>query len=211
MTEPAVVFDLGMVLCPPQGLFSGLAELLGTTAEAVEQGFWGPHRHRYDEGCSDLEYWQAACPLIPGAQEVDLEQLLPSLIQVDVASWSTPRPAARALLQRLRQAGVTTAILSNAPTCFAQTAPDFDWYPLIGTWFFSGPMGIAKPAPQIYQRVEDGLGRTGEQLWFIDDKQVNIDAAADRGWHTHLWVDDADTEAWLMGEAISAAASPGSR
>jgi len=92
MTEPAVVFDLGMVLCPPQGLFSGLAELLGTTAEAVEQGFWGPHRHRYDEGCSDLEYWQAACPLIPGAQEVDLEQLLPSLIQVDVASWSTPRP-----------------------------------------------------------------------------------------------------------------------
>ncbi len=202
MSGPVVVFDLGVVLCSPTDLFPALASLLGTTAEAVEQGFWGPHRHRYDEGCSDLDFWRAAYPLIAGAAEVDLEALLPELVAVDMAAWRTPRPEARALLERLRQAGVETAVLSNAPTAFALTAPSFDWYDLVGTWFFSGPMGLAKPDPAIYQQAESGLGRAGEQLWFVDDKQVNIDTATVRGWHTHLWVDDSDTEAWLVAEGF---------
>ncbi len=202
MTERVVVFDLGMVLCSPNRLFEGLGDLLGTGPDAIEKAFWGDHRHSYDEGIDDVEFWRQAYPLVEGAREVDLEQLVPELVAIDIAGWKTPRPGSRRIMERLKEEGVETAVLSNAPRSFADAAPTFDWYDLIGTWFFSGQLKVAKPDPGIYQKVEEGLGRTGDQLWFVDDKQVNIDAALARGWNAHLWVDDADTEAWLVREGF---------
>ena len=46
--------------------------------------------------------------------------------------------------------------------------------------------------------MEQGLDAAPGSLWFIDDRQVNVDAAASRGWHAHLWVDDQDTRNWLV-------------
>ncbi len=202
MNTAVVVFDLGMVLSTPMGLYEGIGRLLGVSPAEAEAGFWGPHRHAYDEGISDREFWERALPLIPAAQVEDLEALLPELIDVDVTSWRTPRPASRAILHRLHEGGVTTAVLSNAPRVFAQAAPGFDWRSLVDHWFFSAEIGIAKPDAGIYSAVETALDRRPDQLWFIDDKQVNVDAAAARGWHSHLWVDDADTAAWLTAEGF---------
>ena len=58
---------------------------------------------------------------------------------------------------------------SNAPRAFAGVASDFDWYDLIGTWFFSGAIGVAKPAPEIYAAVEAATGLAPERLLFVDD------------------------------------------
>ncbi len=200
MSRRVVVFDLGMVLSTPAGLYDDLARVLQVTSAQVEQVFWR-HRHPYDEGLGDREYWARTVAELGTGAELD-DATLAELVAVDVGAWRSPRPEARRILADLRTAGVETAILSNAPSSFAAAAPDFDWHDQIGTWFFSGPLGMAKPAAAIYETVERDLHAAPADLWFVDDKQVNVDAATARGWHAHLWVDDADTRAWLTAEGF---------
>jgi putative hydrolase of the HAD superfamily len=42
-------------------------------------------------------------------------------------------------------------------------------------------LGLRKPAPAIYKRAIDILGRPAERILFIDDRQGNVDAAAAAG------------------------------
>lgn len=197
-----MVFDLGMVLASPTGLYERLAGLLGASPEAVERGFWGPHRIAYDQGGSDREFWVAAVALIEGAQVGDLDALLPELVAADVDGWKQIRPAARAILTDLAAAGVPRYVLSNAPAAFAAAAAGFDWFELIDTFYFSGVLAVAKPDAASYAAVEQGTGAAASDLWFVDDKLANVDAARARGWHAHLWRDDADTRSWLAGEGF---------
>ena len=53
--------------------------------------------------------------------------------------------------------------------------------------FVSAWLGLAKPDPAIYAAVEAGTGLTGADLLFTDDRPENIEAAAMRGWNTHLF------------------------
>ena len=202
MNQRVAIFDLGMVLSTPTGLFDGLAARLGTTPAAVEKGFWGPHRHAYDEGSTDRAYWEKALALIDGHQVTDLDAILPQLVTTDTGGWQRIRPGAQSILEELNAAGTRVFVLSNAPTSFAETSPGFDWTHLVERYFFSGPMAVAKPSPEIYARVEGALGLPGDALWFVDDKVENVTTATNRGWHAHLWVDDADTRAWLIAEGF---------
>jgi putative hydrolase of the HAD superfamily len=202
VNERIAIFDLGMVLSTPTGLYEGLATLLGSTPAAVEKGFWGAHRHSYDEGISDRAYWEIALPLIEGHTVDDLDAILPELVTTDTGGWRKIREGAQAILEELNDVGTRVFVLSNAPRSFADTAPTFDWAHLVERYFFSGLLGVAKPSPEIYARVEQSLGLSGESLWFVDDKIENVTTASNRGWHAHLWVDDADTRAWLTTEGF---------
>lgn len=51
----------------------------------------------------------------------------------------------------------------------------------------SGHMKLVKPDPAIYEALEDTCGVAPEALLFTDDRAENIDAAAKRGWQTHLF------------------------
>jgi putative hydrolase of the HAD superfamily len=202
VNERVAIFDLGMVLSTPTGLYDGLATLLGSTPAAVEKGFWGPHRHSYDEGISDRAYWEHALALIEGHQVTDLDAILPQLVTTDTGGWRKIRDDAHAILEELNVARTRVFVLSNAPRSFAQTAPTFDWAHLVERYFFSGLMGVAKPSAEIYARVEEALGLPAEALWFVDDKIENVTTASNRGWHAHLWIDDADTRGWLVSEGF---------
>jgi putative hydrolase of the HAD superfamily len=202
VTPRAAIFDLGMVLSTPTGLYEGLADLLGTTPAAVQKGFWGPHRHSYDEGIPDRAYWERALPLIEGHRVADLDAILPELVTTDTGGWQEIRSGARDILEDLNERGTEVFVLSNAPRSFAEAAARFRWAHLVERFFFSGLLGVAKPSPEIYVRVEEELGLPGEALWFVDDKPENVATASERGWHAHLWVDDDDTRAWLVREGF---------
>mmetsp|Transcript_26984 Transcript_26984/g.48934 ORF Transcript_26984/g.48934 Transcript_26984/m.48934 type:complete len:207 (-) Transcript_26984:3060-3680(-) len=51
--------------------------------------------------------------------------------------------------------------------------------------FISGHLAMMKPAPAIYQKLEDVSGLSGADLIFTDDRAENIAAARARGWHAH--------------------------
>lgn len=63
-------------------------------------------------------------------------------------------------------------------------------YPFLSAFdrdFISGHMGVIKPDVRIYEMLEEGSGLKGADLLFTDDRAENIDAAAARGWQTHLF------------------------
>ena len=46
--------------------------------------------------------------------------------------------------------------------------------------------------------VEADCGLSGNQLFFTDDRADNIEAAASRGWQTHLFTDPTSLRAALI-------------
>ena len=202
MTTRVAIFDLGMVLATPVGLYEPVAELLGTTPEAVMNGFWGPHRHAYDEGGSDRAFWEAALPLIPDARPIDLDTLLPALVDADTNGWRSIRPGAREILAELNGLDVPVHVLSNAPRHFAESSATFDWRHLVDTFFFSGLLGVAKPDPAIYALAEQRFGLPGSAMLFVDDNADNIASARDCGWHVHHFTDSALLRADLAARGL---------
>lgn len=53
--------------------------------------------------------------------------------------------------------------------------------------FISGHLGVTKPDPAIYRKLEEGSGLRGPALLFADDRPDNIAAAEKFGWQTHLF------------------------
>ncbi len=92
------------------------------------------------------------------------------------------------LLRALRARSVPVFALSNFGLEPFQMARGV--YPFLEEFdrlFLSGAMGVTKPAPRIYRMLEDECGLPPATLLFADDRAENIDAAAARGWQTHLF------------------------
>jgi 2-haloacid dehalogenase len=68
--------------------------------------------------------------------------------------------------------------------------------------FISGHLRCMKPDPAIYAHLELDTGVSPGGLLFADDKQENLDAAAARGWQTHLFTSPAGFEKRLIAEGL---------
>lgn len=192
--SPVIVFDLGGVLVSPTDQVAQLASALGVGEAEAYDHYWG--RKAYDAGCVERDYWG------PIFERFDVElsdERAEELGWADARAWSRIRPEARSILRDLHAAGVHTAVLSNAPVKMHAVLEECDWRSLYRELFVSGVMGVAKPDRAIYDRVAEGLGVEPGRIWFIDDRQANVDAAVDAGWHAQLWTSDADTRTWLQG------------
>ncbi|MEP0713573.1 HAD family phosphatase [Algoriphagus sp.] len=49
--------------------------------------------------------------------------------------------------------------------------------PLVDWLFLSHEMGLAKPSPEIYEKMLGDLGTTGDRVIFFDDLQANVEGA----------------------------------
>jgi 2-haloacid dehalogenase len=91
-----------------------------------------------------------------------------------------------AMLRQLRSKGVPVMALSNfGIESFAYAQTQFDFLNEFDSYFVSGRMGVTKPDPDIYARVEADCGFAPKTLFFTDDRAENITAAQARGWCTH--------------------------
>ena len=177
MALRAVVFDYGMVLTgqPDQQAHDAMVRITGLPPEQFEPLYWAD-RHAYDEGkLNGLSFWQKF------ASDANLN-LTPSQINElnahDARMWTTQNPAMLAWHRQLRQAGIRTAILSNmGDTVLASIEREFAWIHDFDVLVWSYQHNMAKPAPEIYHLVLRQLDLKAEETLFIDDKQVNIDAA----------------------------------
>ena len=107
------------------------------------------------------------------------------------------------ILRRLRKQGTPVFALSNfgiETFAFAETI-----YPELAEFdrrFISGHMGVTKPARLIYEMVEETSGLTGAQLFFVDDRQENIETALNLGWRGHVFTSPEDLENTLTEHGI---------
>jgi putative hydrolase of the HAD superfamily len=173
----AVVFDYGMVLTgEPNG--AARAELLritGLSQDRFELLYW-TDRHAYDEGkLTGLAFWEKL--LKDG--ELNLDAGAAEQLNLwDARMWTTVNPVMLGWQLELKRRGILTAILSNmGDNVHANMQLEFDWLPRFDALVWSYQLGMAKPAPAIYLHVLKELGTRPDETLFLDDKQVNIEAA----------------------------------
>ena len=188
-----VVLDLGQVLSSPPDLYHAPAELLGVDPDAYRELYWS-HRREYDTGGSRVEYWQ---PILDRLGVQPSGALISTLATLDADLWTVLRPAAQELLHLVRGWKVQTALLSNAPLVLGKAVRRSAWVSAFDWVFISAELGVTKPDPAIFDIVIGELAAGPGEVAFIDDRQANVDAAAQAGWNAHLWVNDADSLAWL--------------
>jgi putative hydrolase of the HAD superfamily len=179
----AVVFDIGGVLTSSEGGVPELSALIGVEPDRFAPPYW-EHRPAYDRGSRPEEYWPRV------AQDLGLEwspEEIARIDEFDAQRWARLAPGRRELITALQAGGVTTALLSNAPSSMAQVVRRSDWSAGFDARVFSCELGLNKPDAKIYQAVEEALGRPGADLVFFDDRLPNIEAAQQRGWQAYRW------------------------
>lgn len=194
----AVVFDLGQVLSSPPDIHSHPAGLLGVTTEAFAAGYW-TGRQAYDEGASDSDYWGPILTTLGLTATVETVDLL---ARTDATIWTRIRPEAEALLADTKASGRLTALLSNAPRALGAAIEASPWRRYFDRVYVSALIGSAKPKRAIYDHARADLAVDPSAIAFVDDRPENVDGALAAGWTAQLWVDDAQTRAWLVSLGV---------
>lgn len=107
------------------------------------------------------------------------------------------------LLRALRAKGVPVFALSNFGIASFEIAKSV--YPVLREFdrlYVSGHMGVIKPDPVIYERLENDCGVDPQRLLFADDRLNNIEAALARGWKAHLFTDPQGFADRLVSEGL---------
>ena len=107
------------------------------------------------------------------------------------------------LIRDLRQEGYRTALLSNAPSDMRAFLEELEIDDAFDVIVISGEEGVVKPSPQIYHRTLDRLGVAPREAVFVDDMQVNVDAAAEIGLHSTRFRGLAPLKVWLEDLGVS--------
>ena len=173
----AVIFDYGAVLC-----HLPTAEQLdefSSVARLARDEFWTLYlatRAPYDRGSLDARgYWKYFGEQA-GSKYSDAE--ITRLSELDISVWLSMNDAMLELAREVRNAGITTAILSNMPADLMHVIRrEAEWIGLFDKHFFSCEIGVVKPEPGIYQHVVNSLQVVPQSAMLIDDNRGNIASA----------------------------------
>lgn len=120
---------------------------------------------------------------------------------LDIAQPEIPHSVR--LMRSLQARGVPVFALTNFGIGTWEIAcPVFPFLSEFDRPYVSGYMGVTKPAPRIYEMVEQDCGLAPQALLFADDRAENIEAAARRGWQVHHFTGPQGWAACLVGHGL---------
>lgn len=90
------------------------------------------------------------------------------------------------LVRTIRQR-TTVALLSNATTRLEEDLARLDLLREFDAVFNTSDLGVAKPAPAVYEKVCEQLGARPGRCAFVDDSRANVEAAEGVGLIAHLY------------------------
>jgi HAD superfamily hydrolase (TIGR01509 family) len=104
-----------------------------------------------------------------------------NLVRVDAGVLS--------VIAEVRQRGVLCCLATNQQRHRAKYMSEtLGYHRLMDVEFYSCQMGVAKPDEAYFERILDNLGLDADQVLFLDDHQVNVDAAQVVGLHASVFV-----------------------
>lgn len=179
----AVILDYGEVLserADPVHI-ANMARIAGIDEQAIKHFYW-KFRDEYDRGTfNGRSYWTAIAEAAGAPFSGDQ---ISALILEDVKSWSRIRKPMLAWLNKLQQAGIKTAVLSNMMTdLLAHMRHEFAWLNAFTCQTYSCEIGAVKPEEKIYRHVLGNLGVPAGRALFVDDREINIQGARAAGMH----------------------------
>ena len=107
-----------------------------------------------------------------------------------------------AIVDQLHQAGLDTAALTNTTPEHWVRMPQFPTVGRLRHRLASHELGLHKPDPAIYLRLERQLGYAGGEILFFDDTEENVQAAQAVGWRAER-IDPAGDTARKIAEALA--------
>ena len=173
----AVILDYGEVISilPSFEKMASMAAVLGVNPELFRT-LYPTDRAPYDRGDLTAEtYWlNVADHIHVRLDSTQIEELR----ELDVEMWSNVNPEMIRWLECLSEAGLKTALLSNMISDMAVHARQkFPWLSKLTYHVLSCEVGLIKPDKAIYERCLEGLQVTPSEALFVDDKEINVQAA----------------------------------
>ena len=125
-----------------------------------------------------------------------------SYLQYSIDLQEPVRPTEE-LIGRLKEAGYRLYVLSNMSREFIDYLRTFPVYGLFDGEVVSCEEGVVKPEPRIYELLLERFGLEPAETLFIDDRRVNLEAAAAFGIRTqHFDPKDAEGSCRLLAERL---------
>ena len=204
-----VVFDLGGVVLTwdPVSIIASVFADERERSLVRERVFGDPDWARLDRGeISDDEVITRAEVRtgIPAARLRVLFDTFPrALVPVDFVLQ---------LVSQVRAGGNGLYVLSNLHhASFERVRDELQIFELFDGSVVSCEVGAAKPQPAIYRRLLGEFDLDPTTTVFIDDTQVNLDAAAEFGIHTVLFTDAASCRRRLQSLSVPLASASSGR
>jgi len=194
--DRVIVFDYGEVISVSQSAAdrAALVEISGLDTRLFWE-LYDRYRDDLDQGVTlPGEYWNLI------ARDAGVEwspAQLQQLWAADIRSWISVEPGTVQLLAELHAGGTRVALLSNAGFDFSDPFRHSPMAAYFEAMFVSAELGLIKPDPEIYRVTARELGITLEQMVFIDNKRVNVDAATALGVTGHVFTTVDELRAFL--------------
>ena len=162
-----------------------------------QKGIWGD----LEEGVLSAEEFRKTvlAESRPGANDKDVDEAM-SKILVGIAPYKAD------LLRKMKEGYDLYMLSNNNAICLPYSSAMFTeaGVPLATTFircFMSFEMKALKPSADFYKRVMAEIGRPSDELLFIDDSQVNVDAAIAAGLPSVYYKPGTDLSA-LLAEVL---------
>jgi 2-haloacid dehalogenase/putative hydrolase of the HAD superfamily len=203
----AVLFDVANVIIPwdPRNLYDHLITEASERDHFLNAVITRSWHERHDAGITFAE------------NRIELMSRYPEH-QAHILAWGDrflemfgpPISGTVGLIERLNAEQVPLFGLTNMPLevwdGVRAMSPAFDAFADI---IVSGREGVIKPSREIFEIALNRMSQTPDQVLFVDDTAVNVDAAHNLGFKTHLFTTTEELEAELLrnGLLISEGAS----
>lgn len=182
----AVVFDMDGVLRHWTGeRVRAFEEHHGLPAGAVtDVAFAQPLLDEAMTGTRSAEEWadEIARRLVADHPTLDVPSCVEMWLEPD---WRVDADMVD-VVERLRDAGTTTALFSNASTHLEADLETIGIRHLFEVVANSSRLGLAKPAVAAFEAVAARIGLPPHALLFVDDRDENVAGAVAAGWHAVL-------------------------
>lgn len=182
----AVILDYGQVLarCPTVPEFECMAKMFKVSFETFYQ-LWEESRGPYDRGDFTAdEYWLQLAKQTNSALDANQIEILR---QAEVEIWAHTNPDMMSWVSQLHAAEIKTGLLTNMPWDLVKYVQNCAWMEHFVFKTFSAEVRLIKPDPRIYEHTLRGLGVAAKEALFVDDREVNINAARALGIHSILF------------------------
>jgi 2-haloacid dehalogenase len=201
VTPAGVVLDLGNVLIdwqPALAIAAGVGVVEARRYLEADDFDFGAWNHEQDAGrrlADGVDEVRRTHPHWLRHTQAYLEHFPASLSE---------EPGSLEVVRELREAGVRLVGLTNwsDELYYPHAAEHYEVLRLLDDVVVSGEVGVAKPDPRAYEIAAERAGLPLDRLAFVDDKQLNVDAAAALGMDGILFTDAAGLRTELRSRGL---------
>ena len=196
-----LIFDLGGVVVrwDPAAIIASVFDDEALRAKVREGVFAHADWVELDRGTLDREDAIRRAAQRTGMAPADIRRLL-----LAVPPSLTSIPETVELLYRLKARGYPLYCLSNMHSASIEHLErEHEFFEVFTGKVISCRLNFCKPEPQIYQHALTTYSLRASQTVFIDDVDVNVDAAAKTGMRTIQFRDAAQCERELRALGVS--------